>query len=157
MPIIGIDLGTTNSLAAVWRNGKSELIPNANGDYLTPSVVSVDTDGSILTGQAAKDRLVSHPEATASCFKRYMGTSKTFHLGKRSFTPEELSALILRRLREDAECYLGEEITEAVISVPAYFAEAQRAATKRAGALAGLVVERLVNEPSAAALSGHIG
>lgn len=157
MPIIGIDLGTTNSLAAVWRNGKSELIPNANGDYLTPSVVSVDTDGTILTGQAAKDRLVSHPEATASCFKRYMGTPKTFHLGKRSFTPEELSALILRRLREDAECYLGEEITEAVISVPAYFAEAQRAATKRAGALAGLVVERLVNEPSAAALSGHIG
>lgn len=157
MPIIGIDLGTTNSLAAVWRNGKSELIPNANGDYLTPSVVSVDTDGSILIGQAAKDRLVSHPDRTAACFKRYMGTPKIFHLGERAFTPEELSSLVLRRLREDAECYLGEQITEAVISVPAYFAEAQRAATKRAGALAGLIVERLVNEPSAAALSGHIG
>lgn len=157
MPIIGIDLGTTNSLAAVWRNGKSELIPNANGDYLTPSVVSVDTDGTILIGQAAKDRLVSHPEQTAACFKRYMGTPKVYRLGGRAFTPEELSALVLRRLREDAECYLGEPVTEAVISVPAYFAEAQRAATKRAGALAGLTVERLVNEPSAAALSGHIG
>lgn len=156
MPIIGIDLGTTNSLAAVWRDGKSELIPNANGEYLTPSAVSVDTDGSILIGQAAKDRLVSHPDRTAACFKRYMGTSKRFSLGNRSFTPEELSALVLRRLREDAECYLGEPVTEAVISVPAYFAEAQRAATKRAGALAGLVVERLVNEPSAAAISGHI-
>ncbi len=156
MAIIGIDLGTTNSLAAVWRNGKSELIPNASGDYLTPSVVSIDADGSILVGQAARDRLVSHPEQTAARFKRYMGTKKIFHLGSHTFTAEELSALVLRRLREDAECYLGEPVTEAVISVPAYFAEPQRAATKRAGALAGLFVERLVNEPSAAALSGHL-
>lgn len=156
MAILGIDLGTTNSLAAVWRNGRSELIPNAAGGYLTPSVVSVDEDGSVLVGQAAKDRLISHPERTAACFKRYMGTQKVFQLGKQSFRPEELSALVLRRLREDAECYLGEPVTEAVISVPAYFAEAQRSATKRAGALAGLTVERLVNEPSAAAVSAHI-
>ncbi len=156
MVILGIDLGTTNSLAAVWRNGHSELIPNAAGVYLTPSVVSVDEDGSILVGQAAKDRLISHPERTAARFKRYMGTEHAFQLGNRTFQPEELSALVLRRLREDAECYLGEPVTEAVISVPAYFAEAQRAATKRAGALAGLHVERLVNEPSAAAVSAHI-
>ena len=156
MAILGIDLGTTNSLAAVWRNGHSELIPNAAGGYLTPSVVSVDEDGSILVGQAARERLISHPQQTAARFKRYMGTQKVFQLGGQSFRPEELSALVLRRLREDAECYLGEPVTEAVISVPAYFAEAQRAATKRAGALAGLRVERLVNEPSAAAVSAHI-
>ena len=156
MAILGIDLGTTNSLAAIWRNGRSELIPNAAGGYLTPSVVSVDEDGSVLVGQAAKDRLISHPDRTAARFKRYMGTQKVFQLGDRSFRPEELSALVLRRLRADAEVYLGEPVTEAVISVPAYFAEAQRSATKRAGALAGLTVERLVNEPSAAAVSAHI-
>ena len=129
MAILGIDLGTTNSLAAVWRNGRSELIPNAAGGYLTPSAVSVDEDGSILVGQAAKDRLISHPDRTAARFKRYMGTQKVFSLGGRLFRPEELSALVLRRLREDAEVYLGEPVTEAVISVPAYFAEAQRSAT----------------------------
>ena len=156
MAIIGIDLGTTNSLAAVWRNGKSELIPNAAGEFFTPSAVSVDDDGSVLVGRAAKDRLISHPERTAARFKRYMGTKKTFQLGDHSFTPEELSALVLRSLREDAESYLGEVVDEAVVSVPAYFAEAQRSATKRAGALAGLHVERLVNEPSAAAVAAHI-
>lgn len=156
MAILGIDLGTTNSLAAVWRNGHSELIPNAAGSYLTPSVVSVDEDGSVLVGQAAKDRLISHPDRTAARFKRFMGTQKVFTLGGQNFRPEELSALVLRRLREDAECYLGEKVTEAVISVPAYFSESQRSATKRAGALAGLTVERLVNEPSAAAVSAHI-
>lgn len=156
MAIIGIDLGTTNSLAAVWRNGKSELIPNAAGEYLTPSAVSVDEDGSILVGRAAKDRLISHPDRTAARFKRYMGTEKVFELGERRFTPEELSALVLRSLREDAENYLGEPVTEAVVSVPAYFTEAQRSATKRAGALAGLHVERLVNEPSAAAVAARI-
>ena len=156
MAIIGIDLGTTNSLAAVWRRGNCELIPNAAGAFLTPSVVSVDEDGSILVGRAAKDRLISHPEQTAARFKRHMGTDKTFHMGERAFTPEELSALVLRSLKEDAEAYLGEEVTEAVISVPAYFAEPQRSATKRAGQLAGLKVERLVNEPTAAAMSAHI-
>ncbi|MCI9353127.1 MAG: Hsp70 family protein [Lawsonibacter sp.] len=157
MAIIGIDLGTTNSLAAVWRNGKSELIPNAAGEYLTPSVVSVDDDGSILVGAAARDRLITHPDCTAAGFKRAMGTGRQYELGGRMFTAEDLSSFILRRLREDAESYLGEVVDEAVVSVPAYFAEAQRAATKRAGALAGLTVERLVNEPSAAAVAGHIG
>ena len=156
MAIIGIDLGTTNSLAAVWRNGRSELIPNAAGDWLTPSAVSVDEDGGILVGRAARDRLISHPERTAARFKRHMGSSKTYTLGDRTFTPEDLSSFVLRSLREDAEAYLGEPVEEAVVSVPAYFAEAQRAATKRAAALAGLKVERLVNEPSAAAVAGHI-
>ena len=156
MAIIGIDLGTTNSLAAVWRNGKCELIPNAAGEFLTPSAVSVDKDGSILIGRAAKDRLISHPERTAARFKRYMGTKRMFQMGEQSFTPEELSALVLRSLKEDAQAYLGEPVTEAVVSVPAYFAEAQRSATKRAGALAGLSVERLINEPSAAAVAAHI-
>ena len=156
MAVIGIDLGTTNSLAAVWRDGRSELIPNAAGEPLTPSVVSVDEDGSILVGRAARDRLISHPERTAARFKRCMGTSKTYDLGGRTFTPEDLSSLVLRSLRRDAEAYLGEPVEEAVVSVPAYFAEAQRAATKRAAALAGLKVERLVNEPSAAALSARI-
>lgn len=157
MAIIGIDLGTTNSLAAVWRNGRSELIPNAAGEVLTPSVVSVDEDGGVLVGRAARDRLISHPERTAARFKRFMGTSRTYTLGSRTFTPEELSSLVLRSLRRDAEVYLGEAVEEAVVSVPAYFAEDQRAATKRAAALAGLKAERLVNEPSAAAVAGHIG
>ena len=157
MAVIGIDLGTTNSLAAVWRNGRSELIPNAAGELLTPSVVSVDGDGGILVGRAARDRLISHPERTAARFKRHMGGDRTYTLGDRTFTPEELSALVLRQLREDAEAYLGEAVEEAVVSVPAYFAEAQRAATKRAAALAGLKVERLVNEPSAAAVAGRLG
>ena len=140
MAIIGIDLGTTNSLAAVWKDGRCQLIPNASGAYLTPSVVSVEEDGSILVGQAAKERLISHPDRTISRFKRHMGTRQVFTLGKKQFYPEELSALVLRRLREDAECFLGEPVTEAVISVPAYFTESQRAATKRAGTLAGAVV-----------------
>ena len=133
------------------------MIPNSLGEYLTPSVVSVDDDGSILVGAAARDRLISHPERTAAGFKRSMGTGRRYELGGRSFTAEDLSSFVLRRLREDAESYLGEVVDEAVVSVPAYFAEAQRVATKRAGALAGLTVERLVNEPSAAAVAGHIG
>ncbi len=147
MVIIGIDLGTTNSLAAIWRDGRPQLIPNSLGEYLTPSVVSLDDDGTVLVGRAAQERLVSHPQRTASCFKREIGTDKTYTLGGRTFKPEELSALVLRQLREDAEAWLGEPVTEAVVSVPAYFAQAQRAATKRAGALAGLLVERLVNSP----------
>lgn len=153
MPIIGIDLGTTNSLAAVWKEGRSQLIPNAFGEYLTPSVVSVDADGSILVGKAARERLISHPEQSAASFKRAMGTDQRFVLADKVFTPEELSALVLRRLKEDAEAFLGQPVTEAVVSVPAYFNDAQRAATKRAGMLAGLTVDRLINEPSAAALA----
>ncbi|MBQ7681968.1 MAG: Hsp70 family protein, partial [Oscillibacter sp.] len=132
----------------------AELIPNAAGEYMTPSAVSVEDDGTILVGQAAKERLVSHPDRSAAGFKRDMGTGRRFRLGQHEFTPEELSSFVLRSLKEDAERYLGEPVTEAVVSVPAYFAEGQRAATKRAAALAGLRVERLLNEPSAAAVAG---
>lgn len=153
MPIIGIDLGTTNSLAAVWKDGRSQLVPNAFGEYLTPSVVSLDEDGTVLVGKSARERLISHPERSAASFKRSMGTDHQFALADKLFTSEELSALVLRRLKEDAEAFLGEPVEEAVVSVPAYFNDAQRAATKRAGILAGLKVDRLINEPSAAALA----
>lgn len=153
MAVIGIDLGTTNSLACVWQDGKAVLIPNSLGEKLTPSVVSVDENGEICVGAVAKERLISHPEASAASFKRYMGTNKVFTLAGNSFTPQELSSFVLRQLKEDAERYLGEEVTEAVISVPAYFNDNQRYATKEAGRLAGIHVERLVNEPSAAALT----
>jgi len=151
--IIGIDLGTTNSLAAVWRAGEPHLILNPLGVYLTPSCVSIDEDGSVLVGQAARDRLQTHPDKTAALFKRYMGSDKTFTLGARTFRAEELSALVLRALKADAEAMLGEPVTEAVITVPAYFSDSQRKATRIAGQLAGLTVERLINEPTAAALA----
>lgn len=152
MAIIGIDLGTTNSLACVYRNGRAELIPNELGDYKTSSAVSVLEDGTVLVGAAAKERLVSHPESTAASFKIWMGTEKKLNLGMRQFKPEELSALVLRQLLEDSARYLGEPVEEAIISVPAYFNDDQRCATKLAAQLAGLTVKRLINEPSAAAL-----
>lgn len=152
MAIIGIDLGTTNSLACVYREGRAELIPNELGEYKTSSAVSVLQDGTVLVGAAAKERLVSHPEATAASFKIWMGTQKTLTLGTQRFKPEELSAFVLRQLLEDARRYLGEDVEEAVISVPAYFNDDQRCATKLAAQLAGLTVKRLINEPSAAAL-----
>lgn len=151
--IIGIDLGTTNSLAAVWQDGASRLIPNSFGEYLTPSVVSMDEDGTVYVGKIAKERLISHPDQTAASFKRFMGTEKKYTFGEKSFRPEELSALVLKKLKEDAERYLGEPVEEAVISVPAYFNDMARKATKDAGILAGLCVERIINEPSAAALA----
>lgn len=151
MTIIGIDLGTTNSLACYWDGEKPVLIPNALGSMLTPSVVSLSDDGQVLVGQIAKERLMTHPQLTAATFKRYMGTRKELHLGSRPFLPEELSAFVIRALKQDAEACLGEEITEAIISVPAYFNDAQRKATKRAGELAGITVDRLINEPTAAA------
>lgn len=151
--IIGIDLGTTNSLAAYWADGECKLIPNALGGYLTPSVVSVDDDGSVFVGEVAKERLISHPDRTASVFKRSMGTDRLYALGSRSFRAEELSAFVLRKLKEDAEKHLGEPVEEAVVSVPAYFGDKARRATRDAGRLAGLKVERIVNEPSAAALA----
>lgn len=153
MAIIGIDLGTTNSLACVCQEGRPVLVPNSLGETLTPSVVSVDENGEICVGAVAKERLISHPEASAASFKRYMGTNKVFTLTGNSFTPQELSSFVLRQLKEDAQRFLGEEVTEAVISVPAYFNDNQRYATKEAGKLAGIHVERLVNEPSAAALA----
>lgn len=151
--MIGIDLGTTNSLVSVWQDGRSRLIPNSLGEYLTPSVVSVDDEGNVYVGKIAKERLTSHPEQTEALFKRFMGTEKKYSLGGREYRPEELSALVLRKLKEDAERYLGEQVEEAVISVPAYFHDMARKATRDAGVLAGLRVERIVNEPSAAALA----
>lgn len=151
--ICGIDLGTTNSLIAIWKDGASHIIPNALGNNLTPSAVGLDDDQSILVGQAAKERLSTHPQFTAVNFKCYMGTNWETRLGKRSFRAEELSSLVLRSLVSDAEAYLGEKITEVIITVPAYFSDAQRKATKAAGELAGLKVERLLNEPTAAAMA----
>lgn len=152
MAIIGIDLGTTNSLACVYRDGKAELIPNELGSFITKSAVSLMDDGTILVGAAAKERLISYPESTASAFKVWMGTDRVISLGARKFKPEELSAFILKQLLEDARRYLGEPVEEAIISVPAYFNDNQRCATKLAAKLAGLTVKRLINEPSAAAL-----
>lgn len=153
MAFIGIDLGTTNSLAAVWHGDDVSLIPNGLGEFLTPSVVSVTNDQTVLVGRTAKERLVSHPSATTARFKRLMGTSSTVTLNGKEFTPEELSALVLRQLKADAERFLGEPVTEAIISVPAYFNDNQRNATRVAAKLAGLKVERLINEPTAAAIA----
>lgn len=150
--IFGIDLGTTNSLIACLKNGVPTIIPNALGQPLTPSVVSLDDDGSLLIGQAARERLVTHPDQTVASFKRMMGTQHAVSLGDRTFLPEELSALVLRRLKEDAEAMLGQVVDEVVISVPAYFNDQQRKATRMAGEIAGLKVRRLINEPTAAAL-----
>ena len=153
MAIVGIDLGTTNSLVGVWKDNECILIPNSFGSILTPSVVSILEDGEICVGEIAKQRLVSHPEVTVGSFKRFMGTKKRITLGKKEYSPIELSSFVIRKLINDASNYLGEEISEAVVSVPAYFGDAQRSATKLAGELAGVKVDRIINEPSAAALS----
>jgi len=153
MTIVGIDLGTTHSLVGCYGASGARLLPNALGNLLTPSVISVGEDGSILVGQAASERLVSHPQQSVGVFKRWMGTDRTTRLGAHSFRPEELSALVLKSLLADAESALGTPVTEAVVSVPAYFSDAQRKATRIAGELAGIKVERLVNEPTAAALA----
>lgn len=151
--IVGIDLGTTNSLVAVWRDGSSELVTNALGETLTPSVVGLDDDGQILVGKTARERLQTHPEKTTALFKRYMGSAQEIRLGAGTYRPEELSSLVLKSLKADVERAYGEPVTEAVISVPAYFSDAQRKATRIAGELAGLKVEKLINEPTAAALA----
>ena len=151
MAIVGIDLGTTNSLVACFKDNVPVVIKNVYGETLTPSIVSVDENGEVFVGKIAKERQITHPESTASLFKRHMGTKKEYKLGDKKFLPEELSSLIIRNLKADAEEFLGEEVTEAVISVPAYFNDTQRKATKRAGELAGLKVERIINEPTAAA------
>lgn len=153
---IGIDLGTTNSLAACLIDGRPTVIPNALGEILTPSAVSVGKDGSVVVGAAAKARASTHPEETACNFKRDMGTNREYLLSGRNFRPEALSALVLQELRESVEHYLGESVSEAVVTVPAYFGEEQRRATQAACEIAGLFVERLVNEPTAAAMAyGH--
>jgi molecular chaperone HscC len=151
--IVGIDLGTTNSAIGIWRDGGAGLIPNSLGSFLTPSAVSIDEKGELLVGLAARERQVSHPEKTATAFKRYMGSKRRSRLGNKDLLPEELSALVLRSLKADAEKFLGEIVTDAVITVPAYFNDKQRQATRRAGQLAGLNVRRLLNEPTAAALA----
>ncbi|MGR4895674.1 Hsp70 family protein [Stenotrophomonas sp. LARHCG68] len=150
--IVGIDLGTTHSLIGMHGADGPVLFPNPHGQVLTPSAVSV-ADGAVLVGQAARDRLVSHPGDSVAHFKRWMGTDRETRLGSHRFRPEELSALVLRALLADAEAALGHKVEEAVISVPAYFSDAQRKATRTAGELAGIRVERLINEPTAAALA----
>lgn len=151
--IIGIDLGTTNSLVAYYTEEGPKIIPNRLGKNLTPSVVSVDEDGQVYIGETAKERMLLYPESSAAVFKRSMGSEKVYELSGKRFLSEELSALVLKALKEDAEVFLGEEVTEAVISVPAYFNDERRKATKRAGELSGLKVERIISEPTAAAIA----
>lgn len=151
--IVGIDLGTTNSLVGVYQDGQVKLIPNAFGDFLTPSVVALDDNNEVIVGKVAKERLVTHPDKTVSQFKRFMGTSHKILLGNSTYTAEELSSFIIRKLVDDAETFLGEKVDEVIVSVPAYFNDAQRYATKLAGKFAGVKIERIINEPSAAALA----
>ncbi|WP_046176177.1 molecular chaperone HscC [Domibacillus indicus] len=153
MTTIGIDLGTSNSLVAYWGEKGPVIIPNILGERLTPSVVSLGENGEMLVGEIAKERLITHPANTAAVFKRHMGTEKHYSLGSYHFSPEELSSFVLKALKQDAEAFLGEEVTEAVISVPAYFNDRQRKATRKAAELAGLQVERLISEPTAAAIA----
>ncbi len=152
-PILGIDLGTTYSLVAVLQDGKPVVLPNGLGELLTPSAVSLDDDGRVLVGAAARARAVTHPERSAMSFKRDMGSDKVYELAGKKFTPQDLSALVLRALKLDAEKALGRTIDEAVVTVPAYFGDAQRQATRAAGRIAGLHVERIINEPTAAAMA----
>ncbi len=151
--IVGIDLGTTNSLVAYYTPEGPKIIPNRLGKNLTPSVVSIDEDGNVYVGETALERMSLYPDSVASAFKRSMGSDREYTLSGKKFRPEELSSLILRFLKEDAEKYLGEPVTEAIISVPAYFDDKRRKATKRAGELAGLKVERMISEPTAAAVA----
>ena len=153
MALVGIDLGTTNSLVSVFTDDGPQLIRNSSGTFLTPSVVGISNDGDVLVGDAAKHRLITHPDKTVARFKRAMGTAKTHSLGKKHYKAEDLSALVLRSLKDDAEAHLGETVDRAIISVPAYFNDIQRKATYAAGKMAGLKVERLINEPTAAALA----
>ena len=151
--IIGIDLGTTNSCVAVMEGGQPTVIPNAEGDRTTPSVVAINKDGERLVGQVAKRQAVANHENTISSIKREMGTDHKVTLGGKSYTAPEISAMILSKLKADAESYLGEKVTQAVITVPAYFNDSQRQATKDAGKIAGLEVLRIINEPTAASLA----
>lgn len=151
--IVGIDLGTTNSLVACYTKDGPKIIPNRLGKNLTPSVISVDEEGNVYVGETALERMSLYPDSVALAFKRSMGSNREYVLSGKKYKPEELSGLVLRALKEDAETYLGEPVTEAVISVPAYFDDQRRKATKRAGELAGLKVERMISEPTAAAVA----
>ena len=151
--IIGIDLGTTNSCVAVMEGGEPVVIPNAEGNRTTPSVVAFSKDGERMVGQVAKRQAITNPDRTIMSIKRKMGTSEKVTIDGKAYTPQEISAMILQKLKADAEAYLGQSVTEAVITVPAYFNDAQRQATKDAGRIAGLDVKRIINEPTAAAVA----
>lgn len=151
--VIGIDLGTTNSCVSVMEGGEPVVIPNPEGSRITPSVVGFSKNGERLIGQIAKRQAVSNPDGTVSSIKRHMGTAHKVTIEGKDYTPQEISAMILQKLKSDAEAYLGEKVTQAVITVPAYFSDSQRQATKDAGAIAGLEVLRIINEPTAAALA----
>ena len=151
--IIGIDLGTTNSCVAVMEGGEPVVIANAEGARTTPSVVAFSKTGERMVGQVAKRQAITNPDRTISSIKRHMGSSYKVTIDSKNYTPQEISAMVLQKLRDDAEAYLGEKVTEAVITVPAYFSDAQRQATKDAGRIAGLDVKRIINEPTAAALA----
>lgn len=155
MTILGVDLGTTNSLAVVYKEGKPVRIPNAYGEYVTASAVSI-LDGKIVVGKLAKERLITHPECSASLFKQNMGSDVTYTLDRKEYDSATLSSFVVKQLIEDAQNYLHEEISEVVISVPAYFNARQRQDTKQIGELLGIKVERLINEPSAAAIACHM-
>ena len=151
--IIGIDLGTTNSCVAVMEGGKPTVIPNAEGARTTPSVVAFSKTGERLVGEPAKRQAVTNADKTISSIKRDMGTDHGRTIDGKKYSPQQISAMILQKLKADAESYLGEKVTEAVITVPAYFNDAQRQATKDAGKIAGLDVKRIINEPTAASLA----
>ena len=151
--IIGIDLGTTNSCVAVMEGGQPVVIANAEGFRTTPSIVAFTKNGDRLIGEPAKRQAVTNPDNTVFSIKRHMGTDYTVKINGKKFTPPEISAMILKKLKTDAESYLGEPVTDAVITVPAYFSDSQRQATKDAGRIAGLNVQRIINEPTSAALA----
>ena len=151
--VIGIDLGTTNSCVAVIEGGEPTVIPNPEGNRTTPSVVAFTKDGERLVGQVAKRQAVTNPDRTVQSIKRAMGTDHRGQIADKTFTPQEISAMILQKLKSDAEEYLGEKVEQAVITVPAYFSDSQRQATKDAGRIAGLEVLRIINEPTAASLA----
>ena len=151
--IIGIDLGTTNSCVAVMEGGNFSIIPNSDGGRTTPSVVNIKDNGEIIVGEIAKRQAITNPDSTVISIKTQMGSDYKVNIHGKDYTPQEISAMILKKLKKDAEAYLGEDVKEAVITVPAYFTDAQRQATKDAGEIAGLTVKRIINEPTAAALS----
>src|SRR5437016_12854810 len=150
---VGIDLGTTNSVVAVMEGGEPTVIANSEGSRITPSVVGFNKAGERLVGSSAKRQAIVNPERTVISIKRNMGTGEKIKIDDKSYSPEEISAMILQKLKADAEAYLGQKVTDAVITVPAYFNDAQRTATKTAGEIAGLKVLRIINEPTAAALA----
>ena len=151
--IIGIDLGTTNSCVAVYEGGEPTVIPNPEGNRTTPSVVAFSKTGERMVGQVAKRQAITNPDRTVMSIKRKMGSDEKVEIDGKKYSPQEISAMILQKMKSDAEAFLGGEIKQAVITVPAYFSDAQRQATKDAGKIAGLDVLRIINEPTAAALA----